>query len=147
MAYEKITGDTVPLVEKDGAGGHKPVVLLPASTETIGATRDAGPSQTVTRTYSTAADGSTAFDATATPTTGQKILLLDLIVSVDTACLVTLQMESSGNVLAAFYMAANSSIQITPRGYLKGDAANKKLQLKTSVASAIKATSVYTSEA
>jgi hypothetical protein len=110
------------------------------------ATKDAGPFQTVTRTHTSIVDASSTTAVTAVPTSGQKILILDYIISVDTECLLSIEMETSGNDLAAHYMAANSSIQITPRGYLKGDAADKKVHVKTSVAAAVKATFIYASE-
>jgi hypothetical protein len=127
--------------------GDVDVASIAAGTNTIGATRDAGPSQTVTRTFTQNDDISTARDITAAPTSGQKIVALDVYVSVDTACYVTIQMETSSNVLAGAYCAANSIVPFTLRGYLKGDAADKKLQMKSSVASKGACTAVYFSEA
>jgi len=108
---------------------------------------DSGPAQAVTRTFTQNDDISTARDISAAPASGQKIVALDVYVSVDTAGYVTIQMETSGNVLAGAYMAANSTIAFTLRGLLKGDAANKKLQVKSSVASKGAVTAVYFSEA
>lgn len=109
--------------------------------------KDAGPVQSVTRLFTTNADISTARDITAAPAAGQKITAIDILISVETACYLTVQMETSGNVLWGGYMQANSVIQLTPRGYLKGDAADKKLQMKSSVASKGACTCIYFSEA
>ena len=125
--------------------GSLPVTL--ASDQGALASYDAGPSQAITRTHTSIADASSTTSVTAAPSAGQKITVLDYIISVDTACLLTIEMETSGNDLAAHYMSANSTIQITPRGYIKGDAADKKIHVKTSVAAAVKATLIYTSEA
>lgn len=120
---------------------------LPAGTQTIGATKDAGPSQTITRTYTANADFSTAREITAAPTAGQKIVALDIVVSMATACLATVQMETSNNVLAAAYLPANGTAVFTLRAPIKGDAADKKLLVKSSVASAGVVTAHYYSEA
>lgn len=112
-----------------------------------GSLLDAGPAQSVTRTFTQNNDISTARDITVAPATGQKIVAMDVYVSVETACYVTVQMETSGNVLAGAYCAANSTVPFTLRGYLKGDAADKKLQVKSSVASKAAVTAVYFSEA
>lgn len=127
--------------------GDVDVASIAAGTNTIGATRDAGPAQTVTRTYTANADFSTARDVTAAPTAGQKIVALDIVVSMATACLVTVEMETSHNVLAGAYLPANGTMVFTLRGLLKADAADKKLQVKSSVASAGVVTAVYFSEA
>ena len=114
---------------------------------TIGATQDAGPSQTLSRLYTPSADFSTARDVTAAPTAGQKVVALDIVVSMATACLATVEMETSHNVLAAAYLPANGTMVFTLRGLLKADAADKKLQVKSSAASAGVVTAIYYSEA
>lgn len=120
---------------------------LVTGTATIGATKDAGPNQTLTRLFTYSADISTARDITAAPTAGQKIVAVDVLISVDTAGYVTVQMESSGNVLAGLFMPANGAAQVTLRGMLVGDVADKKLQMKSSVASKGACTCNYYSEA
>jgi hypothetical protein len=55
---------------------------------------------------------------------------------VATACTVNIITES-GSTIFSIYMGANSTVQITPRGYIKGATAHKKLQATTSVTSAI----------
>jgi len=120
---------------------------LAGGTNIIGAAQDAGPSQTLTQTYTANADFSTARAVTAAPSSGLKIVAMDIVVSMATACLVTIQMETSANVLAGAYLPANGTISFTLRGYLKGDAADKKLMVKSSVASAGVVTAIYFSEA
>ena len=100
----------------------------------IAGLKDAGPAMAVTRTYTQNDDISTARDITAAPGAGLKVVATDIVLSVDTDCYATIQMETSGNVLWGGYVTANSPVQLTLRGLLKGDAANKKLQMKSSVA-------------
>lgn len=47
---------------------------LPASTMTLGATLDAGPSQAVTRTYTVSANMTTAAAISAAPESGKKLV-------------------------------------------------------------------------
>jgi hypothetical protein len=108
---------------------------------------DAGPSQTITRTYTTSADMSTAAAITAAPTSGQKIVATDILISCAVAMAVDIEMETTANILAMTYIPANGTVQISLRGCLKGDAADKKLYAKASVAGAIRITAVYYSEA
>jgi hypothetical protein len=122
-----------------------PIVI--ASDQSAISTKDAGPSQTLTRTYTTSANMSTAAAITPSPTTGQKIVAMDILVSTDTAMNFSVQMETSNNVLAKIYMPANSSAQITLRGGLKGDVADKKLFGKASVSGNVAITAVTFSEA
>jgi len=142
--------DVASIAAGDNNIGNVDVVTLPAlaaGTNMIGAAKDAGPNQTVTRTYTASADMQTAADITAAPTAGQKIVLMDLILSVGTAMSLSIQMETSANVLMKVYMAANSTVQITPRGFLKGDAADKKIQCDASAAGNVAITAIYFSEA
>src|SRR3990170_4546229 len=137
--------DVASIAAGDNNIGNVDVVTLPAlatGTNIIGATKDAGPNQTITRTCTTSADMQTAADITAAPTAGQKIVLTDLILSVGTTMSLTIQMETSGNVLAKVYMAANSTVQITLRGFLKGDTADKKIQCDASAAGNVAITAV-----
>jgi len=122
-----------------------PVVL--ASDQSAVASGDSGPTQTVTRTVTTSADMTVAADLSAAPTATEKILVLDAIISTDTAMTFSIQEETSGTVFARFYLAATSTIQITPRGYLKTAVADKKVQGIASVAGNVSVTLIYTSEA
>lgn len=117
-----------------------------------GGVEDAGPSWAsvfgVSGARFTSADQSAAAAAiTDAPTSGQKLVITDVIVSVDTAMRVDLKEETSGTVLASLYLPANSSGQFTPRGKLKLATANKKLMLQTSAAGNVTATAFYHSEA
>ena len=84
---------------------------------------------------------------TAAPTGGQKIVVTDILVSVDTAMSVSFQEETSATVFAKLYLPANGSAQFTPRSKLKLDTADKKLAIDTSVAGNIAVTAFYYSEA
>ena len=109
--------------------------------------KDAGPAQTLTRTYTASADMTTAAAITPAPAAGQKIVAMDILVSTDTAMSFTVQMETSNNVLAKVYLNGPGSAQITFRGFLKGDAADKKLMGKASAAGNVAITAVTFSEA
>jgi hypothetical protein len=140
------SGEDTPIAG-DANGLDVDVTRLPAGTNTIGATRDAGPAWTVTHTYTTSADMTTAAALTAAPTAGQKIVLDDILISSDTTMLFELEMETSANVLAAVRLTANSPMQITFRDGLKGDAADKKVFGDASVAGNVYITAAYHSEA
>lgn len=92
---------------------------------------------------------SAAASVTDAPTSGQHLVIDDLIFSTDTAMNVTLKCETSGAVIAGpFYVPANFVGQLTPRG--KGQklaTADKKLQVITSVAGNIMVLVGYHSEA
>ena len=120
---------------------------IPAGTAAIGSTKDNGPAWTVVRTYTTSADMSTAAAITAAPTAGQKIYADDILVSAAVAMEYSIQMETSANVLASVFVPANGTVQITMRDGIKGDAADKKLFGKASVAGNVRITACYHSEA
>jgi hypothetical protein len=119
---------------------------LAAGTNTIGATKDAGPSWTVARLY-TPITTATTTDITAAPTSGQKIVLDDCLISCDAACAVSIVEETSGTVFAKVFMPANGTVQITLRDALKAAVANKKLRAITSAAVNCSITACYHSEA
>jgi len=77
------------------------------------------------------------------PGTGLKAVITDIIVSVDTAMTVTFTEETAGTVLLTLYLAANSTMQITPRAKLKLGVAVKRLMVQTSVAGNIAVTAMY----
>ena len=109
--------------------------------------KDNGPNWTSSYTFTTSADATAGADVTAAPTTGQKIVVTDLVVAVDTAMSVSFLEETSGTEVLRLYLAANSAVQVTPRGKLKLATANKKLRVDTSVAGNIAVTALYYSEA
>jgi hypothetical protein len=126
-------------------------IVLAAGTNTIGGTLDAGPSWTsvfgVSAAPFTSANASAAAaSVTDAPAGGQKLVITDLVVSVDTAMTVTFTCETTGAVILKLYMAANGVAQITFRGKRKLATADKKLQVQTSVAGNIAVTTGYYSE-
>jgi hypothetical protein len=122
-------------------------IVLGAGTNAIGSTKDNGPHWTVVRTYTESADMTTAAAISAAPTGGQKVIGDDILISSDTAMNFKIQMETSTNVLAKVFIPANGTVQITLRDALKGDAADKKLFGKASVAGNVAITCCQHSEA
>lgn len=109
-------------------------------------TKDVGIGRSVTVTYT--ALSSTALTAvTPAPTTGQYLVVDDLIVSSDAAISVTFTRESYSTAIAKVYMSSNSTLQITPRGLFKLGAVSKKLNAKTSGAGNVAITAITHSEA
>lgn len=137
-----------------GAGGGLKVdgsgTALPVSGTFYQATQptsDAGPAWTSVYLHTASADATGIVDVTGAPTSGQKIVIDDIIVSVDTAMAVTFEEETAHTDILKLYLAANSSAQVTPRGKIKLPTADKKLQIDTSAAGNIAVTVVYHSEA
>ncbi len=110
-------------------------------------TKDGGPGWTSSYLHTASADATGAVDLTAAPTAGQKIVIDDIIFSTDTAMNFTFEEETSGTDVLKIYCAANSTVQITPRGRIKLATAGKKLRGDASVAGNIAVTVVYHSEA
>jgi len=124
---------------------------LPAGTNSIGGTKDDGPQWTsvfgISGARFTSADQSGAdADITDAPTSGEKLVITDLVISVDTDMRVDLKEETSGTVVMSVYMAENSTIQVTPRTEMKLATADKKLQVRTSAAGNVAITPYYFSE-
>jgi len=123
-----------------------------AGTAAIGSVKDNGPAWTTSRGVSgarfTSSDQSASFaSVTDAPTTGQKIVITDLLISSDTALRLDFAVESAtGTIIETVYMAANETKQITPRGKWKLATANKKLQVQASAAGNISITPFYYSE-
>lgn len=99
--------------------------------------------------FASADQHSAVANVTDAPTSGQKLVITDLIVSVDTNMSVTFKEEASGIVMfGPWYCSANSGpIQVTLRSKKKLAAADKKLQVLTSVAGNITVQAGYFSEA
>lgn len=96
----------------------------------------------------TSADQSAADAAiTDAPTTGEKIVLTDIVISAAAAMRVDLKEETSGTVIASFYLAANSTVSFSLRGKAKLPTADKKLMVRTSASGNISVTPYYYSEA
>src|SRR5687768_8580477 len=86
--------DIAPLpVQVFGAAGANPTVI---ATSPAGGSTDGGPAWTPVRANKSSADLSAISDLTAAPTAGQKIVIDDLWVSVDTAMRVDISEETSG---------------------------------------------------
>lgn len=114
--------------------------------------QDDGPSWTsvfgVAGARFTSADQSAAVaSVTDAPTSTQKLVITDVLVSVGSAIRVDLKEETSGTIIASLYLAANSVMQWTPRSKLKLATADKKLQVQTSGAGNVAVTAHYYSEA
>jgi len=120
--------------------------VIGAGTAAIGSTKDNGPAWTPTRTY-TAISTATTTDITIAPTSGQKIVLDDCLISCDAACAVSIVEETSGTVFAKVFVPANGTVQITLRDAIKAAVADKKLRAITSAAVNTSITACYHSEA
>ena len=148
------TGQRIAAASGDGSESNPFVqsVALAAGSAAIGATQDAGPSWAsvfgVSGARYTSADRSgSAASITDAPTSGQKLVITDVLISVDAAMRVDLKEETSGTVIASFYLPANGTMQWTPRGKTKLATADKKLQVQTSAAGNIAVTAHDYSEA
>lgn len=112
-------------------------------------TKDAGINATtslgVTSAVVTSADATTPVAVTGAPTSGQRIQVWDVIVSTDTEMWVELECETTAVILFKVYMAANSTIQITPRGACVLASADKKLMIDTESAGNVAVTCIYSS--
>lgn len=125
---------------------------LPAGTNSIGGAKDNGPHWTAVHGISsapfTSADQHSAVaSVTDAPTSGQKLVITDILMSVDTAMSVMFKCETTGAIICGpFYLPANGSLQVTPRGRWKLATADKKLQVLTSVAGNVMVDAHYFSE-
>lgn len=115
-------------------------VGLPAGTNALGSTTDGGPAWTsvwgVSNAPVTSADmsGSDA-DLTAAPTSGQKWVITDVIISADAAMTVRIKEETSGTIMFSVVFGTGGGFaQFTPRGKRKLAVADKKLVGRTTAA-------------
>lgn len=67
------------------------------------------------------------------PASGMLLVITDIFISTDTAMLLTFTEETSGDEVLRQYMAANTSVQVTPRGKLILSAVDKRLVCQASV--------------
>jgi hypothetical protein len=117
-----------------------------------GDSKDGGPTWVTTYGVAgarfTSADASGAVAAvTDAPVSGQRLIITDILLSVDTAMRLDFSIETAGTILASIYMGANTSGQVTIRSKFKLATADKKLMVRTSVAGNVAVTVWYTSEA
>jgi hypothetical protein len=88
-----------------------------------------------------------AVAVTAAPTSGQKLVMDDILISSDTALKFTFTEETSGTVLAYARCPANATVQLTFRGKRKLATADKKLLCQASAAGNVEILAGYHSEA
>jgi len=129
-------------------GSYAPQVET-ASGGVAGAATDNGPAWTSLHKNVNSADATGEVAITDAPTAGQKIVLTDIVISVGTAMSVTIKEATSGTVmLGPYYMAANSTIQVTPRGKgPKTAVADRVMNVDASAAGNITVDSWWHSEA
>jgi len=115
--------------------------------------RDNGPAWTTvmglaSQARFTSADQSAAVAAvTSAPTTGQKLVITDIVAAVDTAMRLDFSEETAGTIFLTLYLPANGSIQVTPHGKMKLNTANKKLMVRSSASGNVAVQVLYYSEA
>lgn len=109
-------------------------------------TKDAGPFQTLLRSFTSQSDFSVERQITELPLTGQKIVLMDILFSVDKQCEVTILEQTTRTVLWAGFVPAYMPVQLTLRGFLKAQTSDVYLMMKTSEVAAGRVTTVYFSE-
>ena len=107
---------------------------------------DGGPGWVAIQTYTTSTDMTTATAITAAPTSGQKIVIDDILVSTAVAMEFTLQEETSATVFSSFFLPTNGTVFLPFRSKLKLATADKKLFGKASVAGNVRITCFYHSE-
>lgn len=96
----------------------------------------------------TSADQSAAVASiTDAPTSGQKLVITDIEISVDTAMRVDFKEETTGTIISSIYMAASSTVHLITRSKRKLATVNKKLQVQTSATGNISVVAFYYSEA
>jgi len=124
------------------------VGALPTGSNAIGATKDNGPETAGTFTYTTSADMTSVADVGPAPSGGEKSVLLQAVISTDTAMQFTIQMaDSPGNERQSWYLPASGSVIFVPRHPVKVGSADKKWQGIASVAGNVAISTVTTSEA
>lgn len=147
-------GDGTYSLATSGGGGTVTVAVtgtLPVAVQGIVPTYDAGPynvgSFGVTGSAYVSANATGTVAITDVPTTGQKLVITDVLLSTDTAMNILLQEETSANVIAKIFLPANGTVQWTPRGKVKLATVNKRLMAKASVTGNVGITTNYYSEA
>lgn len=145
---------TGPLTDAQLRATPVPVTVgaaLPAGTNSIGGTKDNGPQWTSAFgvagvRFTSANQSATPAAVTDAPTAGQKLVITDVLISVDTAMRVDLREETTNTVVASLYLPANGTAQITPRSKLKLATADKKLMVQTSASGNVAVTAFFFSE-
>lgn len=116
------------------------IALMKASESSIdgklsgtGALKDNGPAWTVTRTYTTSADMTTAAAISPAGSEGMKLVADDILISAAVAMEFSIQQETEATVFASVFIPANGTVQITMRDGLKTATAVRKFFGKASV--------------
>lgn len=146
-------GDGTYSLATSGGGGATTITVtgtLPVAVQGVVPTYDAGPYWT----SSYGVTGSAVISANITgttvitdlPTSGQKLVITDVLISTDTAMNILLQEETSGMTIAKVFLPANGTIQWTPRSKVKLLTVNKRLTAKASVTGNVGITANYYSE-
>lgn len=122
---------------------------IPAGGNTIGSTSDAGSAYSESRSTSSVADASTGGPhyICAAPSSGQKIILVDLLVSCASDLVLTFKEETSGTTLFAIDLAAKTPFQFTPRSRFKLPTADRRIYVEASAAGTVRWASFVRSEA
>lgn len=123
------------------------VGALPTGTNTVGAVKDAGPAEAGTHTLTVSADMTTTAAISPAPASGQKLVLREIQISVDTAMNVILEEETTATDFYKFFLPENGSISLVFRYPKKLPTADKKWFAKASATGNIAITAVTTSEA
>lgn len=137
-------------VKIEGVASGQAVPVSGTFWQTTQPTSDNGPAWTsvvgVSSHAFTSSDARSVVAVTDAPTSGQKLVLTDLVYSVDTAMSLTFTEETSGTIKFVLYLPARSAGQITLRGKVKL-AADKKLMVQASDPGNVAVTASYYSEA
>lgn len=145
ITHNNISSGTVNI------GSSVSVNALPSGSNMVGGIMDAGFFYTPTLKHvGVTTSANTAFDVTDAPSAGQTTVILDIMLSVNTNCLLLLQDNAATpNVYLGAYLTANQGVNmIVPRGLITCKAADKKFQLITSTAGvAVRATVNYYNKA
>lgn len=140
-----------PATEAKQDTGNSALAAIQSLLGGTGALRDAGPAWPTARglsgePFSSEDQSGAEAPCTDAPTSGQAIVVDDIVVSVAGAMAVTFTEETSGDVvLGPLYLPENGTLQITPRGRLRL-AAGRRLMVRTSAAGAISVQAFYHSE-
>lgn len=129
--------------DSDGNGGYESSVAI----------LDGGPAWAVQNGVGTGAisssDATSGMDLTSELPADQVIQITDMIISVGADMTVTIEEATSGvggTNIVVLYMAANTTIQITPRSWIQvNGASGKKVRAITSAAGNISITFLYRS--
>lgn len=97
--------------------------------------------------FSSADQSGSAANVTDAPTSGQKLVITDLVVSAAAAMVVTFTEETSGTIIFKVCLAANSTVVISPRSKIKLATADKKLKAQASASGTLTVLASYYSEA